>query len=196
MTARRIVSWMSVLGILAAAGAAAWWFFFSPAAEFRLEYVQLVRWQEEYRPMVLPPFPGMAPAAAPEVYDARVKGATERLGRDLRSFDGTSGLELLRTCFQSNAEKPGSNSKRDQANRLVAQRIGVQYCLELPADRLRQTLEYVNQSEWSDAILPYLLKIFVERFGRVVFSISVTPLNGGHDSASSRARRERASLPS
>jgi tetratricopeptide (TPR) repeat protein len=166
MTARRIVTWVVVLGILAVIAWAAWWFRFSPSAQFRQEYGQLVRWQEEYRPMVLPPFPGMAPAAAPEVYDARVKGATERLGRDLRSFDGTSGLELLRDCFRSHAAKGDPGPNPSDANRLVAQRIGVQYCLGLPADRLRPTLKYVNQSEWGDAILPDLLKIFVERLLR------------------------------
>ena len=178
MTARRIATWVVVLGILAAAAWVAWWFLFSPAAKIRQEYGLLVRRQEEYRPfptarelhdmlhrndpLASPP----PPASAPQLYDPGVMGASERLGKELRAFDGTSGLELLRDCFRSNAGQAGGDKKREEANRLVAQRIGVQYCLGLPADRLRPALEFVKQSDWGDPTVPELLRIFLERLLR------------------------------
>lgn len=178
MTARRIATWVVVLGILAAAAWVAWWFLFSPAAKIRQEYGLLVRRQEEYRPfptarelhdmlhrndpLASPP----PPASAPQLYDPGVMGASERLGKELRAFDGTSGLELLRDCFRSNAGQAGGDKKREEANRLVAQRIGVQYCLGLPADRLRPALEFAKQSDWGDPTVPELLRIFLERLLR------------------------------
>jgi tetratricopeptide (TPR) repeat protein len=148
--------------MLAAAGAAAWWFFFSPAAEFRQDYGQLVRWQEQYRPNVFPPLPGMAPAPAPSAFDARVKSGTVRLARELCSFDGAEGMGLLRDCFRSNVGMPGQDVRREQANRMVAQEIGFRYVAGLPPDRIQPALEYLKQSDWGDVAVSELIRSVLE----------------------------------
>ena len=162
MNTRRIVIWVVVLGILAATAAGAWWFYFSPAAKFKDEYGQLVRRQEQYRPNVFPPLPGMAPAPAPSAFDARVKSGTVRLARELCGFDGSDGLALLRDCFRSNAGTPGRDAQREQANRMVAQEIGFRYAAGLPPDRIRPALEYLKQSEWGDAAVSELIQSMLE----------------------------------